>query len=184
MPSSRFEKAANLAKQLKTWNHNDVAQVVRESLDLESKNTWGYGLSNSRQDIALETGGKFEASQEFDNPMQCFHSYVAVGLRPPAEVLICMERCIGDYIRGGGKISLDNAFFGKEHVATRSYAKLNHDNSLDSKYAFFDAIKDLSARKSIEGKAEEFLSAHLDDSLSDVQSFLKGFNRWKSSKNR
>ena len=69
MPSSRFEKAANLAKQLKTWNHNDVAQVVRESLDLESKNTWGYGLSNSRQGIALETGAN--SKQAKNSIIQC-----------------------------------------------------------------------------------------------------------------
>jgi hypothetical protein len=181
---SRFEKAAALAKKFGTWNHNDVALAVKESLESESKNPWVYGVVSTEHDNAQETEEQPKIDHEFDNPMECFHSYVAVNLRPPSEVMICIEKCMSDYLRAGGKLSLDRAFFGKEHVATKSYAKLNYDKSLDSKYAFFDAVKDLSKRKSLEGKAEEFLSTHLDDSLSDVQSFLKGFNRWKSSKNR
>lgn len=49
MPSKRFEKAAVLAEKLKTWNHNDVALAVKESLETESQNSWVYGLSKSAE---------------------------------------------------------------------------------------------------------------------------------------
>ena len=181
---SRFEKAAALATKFGTWNHNDVALAVKESLESESKNSWVYGVVSTEHDNAKETEEQPEIDYEFDNPMECFHSYVAVSLRPPAEVMICIDKCMSQYLRAGGKLSLDRAFFGKEHVATKSYAKLNYDKSLDSKYAFFDAVKDLSKRKSLEGRAEEFLSSRQDDFSTDVYSFLKGYERWKSNKNR
>ena len=182
MPSLRFEKAAALAKKLRTWNHNDVALVVKESLDSESGNPWFYGMASSQHGNAL-VAEQSEISHEFDNPMECFYSHVAVGLRPPTEVMICIGKCMSEYLVAGGQLSLDKAFFGEEHVATRSYAKHNYDKSFDSKYAFFDAVKDLSERKSLEGKAEEFLSSRYDDFSTDLQSFLKGYGRWKLRKN-
>ena len=181
---SRFEKAAALAIKFGTWNHNDVALAVKEALKSERSNPWFYGLESNQRDIVLGAEEQSEIGYEFDNPMECFHSYIAVGLRPPVEVMICMEKCISDYLRAGGKLSLDKAFFGKEHVATKSYAKLNYDKSLDSKYAFFDAVKGFSKRKSLEGRAEEFLSSRQDDFSTDVYSFLKGYDRWKHNKNK
>ena len=181
---SRFEKAAALAIKFGTWNHNDVALAVKEALKSERSNSWFYGLESNQRDIALGAEEQSEIGYEFDNPMECFHSYIAVGLRPPVEVMICMEKCISDYLRAGGKLSLDKAFFGKEHVATKSYAKLNYDKSLDSKYAFFDAVKGFSKRKSLEGRAEEVLSSRQDDFSTDVYSFIKGYDRWKRNKNR
>ncbi len=184
MSQSRFEKAAILAEQLKTWNHNDVARVVKECLDSRRQNTRALGTPDFGRGIELDAEGQPRIDYKFDNPMECFHTHVAVGLNPPLEVMICMERCIRDYFLAGGKISLDEAFFGNKHVATKSYAKLNYDKSLHSKYAFFDATKKFSKRKSLEGKAEEFLSQRLDDRSSDLASFLKGYNRWKSNKNK
>ena len=184
MLSSRFEKAAALATKFGTWNHNDVALAVKESLKSERSNSWFYGLESNQRDFALGADEQSKIGYVFDNPMECFHSYIAVGLRPPVEVMICMEKCMSDYLRAGGKLSLDKAFFGKEHVATKSYAKLNYDKSLDSKYAFFDAVKGFSKRKSPEGRAEEFLSSRQDDFSTDVYSFLKGYDRWKHNKNK
>jgi len=184
MPSKRFEKAAVLAEKLKTWNHNDVALAVKESLETESQNSWVYGVADSRVDNILETQNQINISADFDNPMECFYSFVMVGLQPPPEVVICVGKCIGNYFQNGGKISLDKAFFGNDHVALKSYAKSNYDKSLNSKYAFFEAIKDYSSRKSLEGKAEEFLSTRLDDYSTDIHSFLKGYDRWKSIKNK
>ena len=184
MSQSSFEKAAILAEQLKTWNHNDVARVVKECLDSRRQNTRALGTPDFGRGIELDAEGQPRIDYKFDNPMECFHTHVAVGLNPPLEVMICMERCIRDYFLAGGKISLDEAFFGNKHVATKSYAKLNYDKSLHSKYAFFDATKKFSKRKSLEGKAEEFLSQRLDDRSSDLASFLKGYNRWKSNKNK
>lgn len=183
MSQSRFEKAAPLARELKTWNHNDVAQVVKESLGSQSQSAGALGAADSRKGMALEAESQARIDYEFDNPMECFHTHVAVGLNPPLEVMICMERCIQNYFLAGGKISLDKAFFGKEHVATKSYAKLNYDKSLHSEYAFFDATKNSSKRKSLEGKAEEFLSKRLGDHSTDIATFLKGYSRWKSNKN-
>jgi len=183
MSQSRFEKAAPLARELKTWNHNDVAQVVKESLGSQSQSAGALGAADSRKGMALEAESQARIDYEFDNPMECFHTHVAVGLNPPLEVMICMERCIRDYFLAGGKISLDEAFFGKEHVATKSYAKLNYDKSLHSKYAFFDATKKFSKRKSLEGKAEEFLFKRLGDQSTDPATFLKGYSRWKPNKN-
>lgn len=183
MSQSRFEKAAILAEQLKTWNHNDVARVVKECLGSQRQNTRALGTPDFGHGIEMDEEGQPRIDYNFDNPMECFHTHVAVGLNPPLEVMICMERCIRDYFLAGGNISLDEAFFGKEHVATKSYAKLNYDKSLHSKYAFFDATKKFSKRKSLQGKAEEFLSERLGDHSTDPATFLKGYSRWKSNKN-
>jgi len=183
MSQWRFEKAARLARELKTWNHNDVAQVIRDSLDSQNLNVRASGAADSGYGITLGTESQPIFDYEFDNPMECFYSYVTVELSPPPEVMICMRLCIRDYFLAGGKISLDEAFFGKEHVATKSYAKLNYDKSLHSKYALFDATKKFSKRKSLEGKAEEFLFKRLGDQSTDPATFLKGYSRWKSNKN-
>jgi len=79
MPSARFEKAAALAEKLKTWNHNDVAFAVRESLETESQNSWVYGVADFRMENILETQNQINTSADFDNPMECFHSFVMVG---------------------------------------------------------------------------------------------------------
>ena len=184
MSQSRFEKAATLVEELKTWNHNDIARVVKESLGTQSQNTRALGTPDFGRVIELDAEGQPRIDYKFDNPIECFYTHVAVGLNPPLEVMICMERCIRAYFLAGGEISLNKAFFGKEHVPTKSYAKLNHDKSLHSKYAFFDAIKHSLERKSLEGKAEEFLTKYRGDFSSDPASFLKGYNRWKSNKNR
>lgn len=106
MSQSRFEKAAPLARELKTWNHNDVAQVVKESLGSQSQSAGALGAADSRKGMALEAESQARIDYEFDNPMECFHTHVAVGLNPPLEVMICMERCIRDYFLAGGKIIL------------------------------------------------------------------------------
>ena len=51
---SRFEKAAALAKKFGTWNHNDVALAVKESLESESKNPWVYGVVSTEHDNGLD----------------------------------------------------------------------------------------------------------------------------------
>ena len=147
MSQSRFEKAAILAEQLKTWNHNDVARVVKECLGSQRQNTRALGTPDFGHGIEIDAEGQPRIDYNFDNPMECFHTHVAVGLNPPLEVMICMERCIRDYFLAGGNISLDEAFFGKEHVATKSYAKLNYDKSLHSNYAFLTQLKNSQKEK-------------------------------------
>jgi hypothetical protein len=182
MPASRFEKAAVLAERLKTWNHNDVAKIVRECLDQEIKNGLVYGLADSETGLSIDTKSYPFITHEFDNPAECFHSLISVGLEPPAEVMICMNKCIGEYFRAGGQKSLDNAFFGVEHVSSRSYARKNHDKSLDSRYALFDEITKLPSKWSLAHGAEVFLSTRYEDFTTDIDSFLKGYRRWKQNK--
>jgi len=182
MPSSRFEKAAALAERLKTWNHNDVAKTVRECLDQEIKNALVYGLADSETGLSVHTKGHPFNTHEFDNPAECFHSFIAVGLEPPAEVMICMSKCIGEYFKAGGQQSLDKAFFGIEHVSSKSYARKNHDKSLASRYALFDEIMNLSSARSLAHGAEAFLSTHYGDFTTDIDSFLTGYRRWKNKK--
>ena len=43
--------------------------------------------------------------------------------------------------------------------------------------------KKFSKRKSLEGKAEEFLSKRLGDHSTDPATFLNGYSLWKSNKN-
>ena len=182
MPASRFEKAAVLAERLKTWNHNDVAKIVRECLDQEIKNGLVYGLADSETELSIDTKSYPFITHEFDNPAECFHSLISVGLEPPAEVMICMNKCIGEYFKAGGQQSLDKAFFGIEHVSSKSYARKNHDKSLDSRYALFDEITKLPSKWSLAHGAEVFLSKRYEDFTTDIDSFLTGYRRWKQNK--
>lgn len=54
MSQSRFEKAEILAKQKKTWNHNDVARVVKECLGLQRQNTRALGTPDFGDGVEMD----------------------------------------------------------------------------------------------------------------------------------
>ena len=74
MSQWRFVKAARLARALKTWNHNDVAQVIRDSLDSQDQNARASRTADSGYGTALETKSQPIIDYKFDNPIECFHN--------------------------------------------------------------------------------------------------------------
>jgi|MEHZ01.4.fsa_nt_MEHZ011191506.1_2 hypothetical protein len=184
MPSMRFEKAEKLAENYKTWNHTEVALAVKESLALEINNGVIFGFGGLRQNHEGEEVVPPEWEQRFDSPLECFHVFVSMDLEPPAEVIICASKCIGFYLQSGGNQSLDEAFFGRTHSFRNSYAKTKFDQNLGSSYALFDRWQNFSSKATLSKKAEQFLSEVFHDYETDIESFLKGYRRWKANKNR
>lgn len=125
-----------------------------------------------------------------DSPMENFECYVDMGFFPPPEVMIAIRLCFQKYLASAGDISLDEAFFGVPHKKRESYAyrkhrkwKFKHFHSyLDGLERKRKHLKETNKpKKSLEQLVEQYLSSLFPggDPGVDVDTFLRGYRRWK-----
>ena len=190
MASMRFSEAGVLASERGTWNDNDIALLVPKDLEREKALGIRLGLADSESSLNTVDASYKQHPEKFDNPFECFHAYIAMDLVPPPEILICVNKCIGEYLKLGGKISLDQAFFRDVHKVKTSYSKQKFDEGFNSKYALFRRWIEVRKNKteavgeSLYKSAERYLLEVHEDRVSDIDNFLKGFKRWKARKSR
>lgn len=129
------------------------------------------------------------------NPLEELGRYLDFGIYPPPEVLKAIHLRYEQYLIGRGYVSLDVAFFGREHSKLNSVAyrerlqeyEVFHTLVCQSK---FQLPPDLLATCALEGKtlkemAENFLRTKgkfLKKEI-DIEAFLKGYRRWKKNHN-
>lgn len=124
--------------------------------------------------------------REGDNPLEIFLSCVESGFYPPPEVMIVVASCFHNYIVGGGKKDLSEVFFGKNK---------SFDISIDvprlTKYLDFEVnwAKNKNSSESLQLVAENYIAycseagneSEFDQNI-DVESFLRGYRRWKKDR--
>ena len=124
------------------------------------------------------------------DPLSSFSYNVNIGFYPPPEIMLIFGIAIERYFDSNGNISLDEAFFGEKHQKTKSLAYKKHKKR---KYMFFDFYVRNKQAKNKDSKLslEEHVSNLLEDTHPftliasgfspdvDVDTFLRGYRRWK-----
>ncbi len=112
--------------------------------------------------------------------IEAFKFNLEFGHYPPPEILLCIAEGFDRYVHAGGKLSLDEAFFGEKHKHGKSLP--NHKSKAET-YGFFHVEVTLNddARLSLENLAEGYISKMRipDSQKPDVESYLRGYRRWK-----
>lgn len=120
------------------------------------------------------------------------------GSYPPPEILLVISNLLKYYLKQGGNISLDEAFFGRRHTKSKSIAHLSKDWN---DYRVFNSMLEDTTRHfewepewdmypfrepewSLEKCAEAFLLHWYRNeypTMPDAEIFLRGFRRWKKA---
>ncbi|MAL95625.1 MAG: hypothetical protein CME40_11160 [Haliea sp.] len=180
-------------------NTNEKAYEIRELL--ESPGIDDYPSLDSLEDswrVLSNYYGEWDGKPLIDrveipdrtagSPIENFQFHVESGFYPPPEIMILIQRCFQKYLAMGGDISLDEAFFGEPYKKRTSFAYRRHQIW---RYAAFHNLEVVlhqghlqqtgQPKKSLEQLAEDYLSSLFsgDDAGIDVDTFLRGYRRWK-----
>lgn len=125
-----------------------------------------------------------------NNPISSFEYYLDLGFYPPPEIMMVLGDALRLYFAGAGQFSLDEILFGEKHKKTSSFAYKKYKKF---RYQFFDIHVNLSRRK--EGNSDQSLEAVMLKVLEetnpvtmamlgfdpdvDIDTFLRGYRRWK-----
>lgn len=115
------------------------------------------------------------------------------GFVPPAEVIICIAYAFELYFEAAGSLTLEEVFFGKVKRGAGNYAK--RLAKTEDRYSIFDyyvqrelhffgtleklALHILKTDKSNDQMKTSILRGFTEE---NIDSFLKGYGRWKKSK--
>lgn len=120
------------------------------------------------------------------SPVEAFVDYVNAGTTPPSYITIALAKGFEHYLESGGKIDLEEVFFGKTvrgqgNFAQRAQLDLNYEDfqieAIGYVFTDFDGKTTSSNPDSLTTTAECFLTRN--DINIDVDSFLRGFRRWQ-----
>lgn len=127
-----------------------------------------------------------------DNPILSIEYYLGLGFYPPPELMMILSDSLSLYFNCAGKLSLDEILFGKKHKKTSSFSYNKHQKF---KYQFFemhlnrinkkDGFSNLSLEtrmlKIIEETPSEVLASFGFHPNVDIDTFLRGYRRWKQN---
>ena len=117
-----------------------------------------------------------------------FMRYVGAGHPPPPHVMAEMYRFFNTYTESRGDLSLDEAFFGRKHNKRHSIPYRNLEGIEYSDFHYRVKLNNHEPkeyRATIRALAENHLlyknqlRVAAGDEEIDVESFLKGYRRWK-----
>jgi hypothetical protein len=147
-----------------------------------------YGSDeDGNPDIDRATAGKPTST-----PIEMFDYYVDVGIYPPPEIMLCIADCFRKYFSAEGKLSLDECFFGSAHKMRESlsYVKSQYYRymlfQVEVQYHREQCLSTGESPRSLETLAEDHLSSPFGatHSTDDVDTFLRGYRRWRKYVNR
>jgi hypothetical protein len=140
-------------------------------------------ISKDDQSPSMNQGKPRDLLQSPTNtPIEALATYLEMGTYPPPEVLLAVADCFTLYYQSHGKIELEEAFFGR---VRRKSGNFSARRSRDLLYRFFHtqvAMEgELGDNSNMTVLAEKFL-ARMNVSDFEVDTFLRGYRRWKSLK--
>jgi hypothetical protein len=126
-------------------------------------------------------------------PLDTFMGFLAMGRYPPPEILLAIEKCFRSYFEQAGKLELEDVFFSKPRKQ-----RLGNNSAQASRDLIYEAFalrfelemirwrtnkenfgeRKAGQRPTLSRVAEDFLEAKETVRL-DVDSFLRGYQRWK-----
>lgn len=185
----KYSEAFKLASN----NTNERVGKIREFINsLEGEDEFQEIKKLESQWIKLTKADPEQINEikrrSMNNPLESFRLMVLSGYYPPPEILIAITNCFTHYLIMHGEVSLDEAFFSKKHVYRTSASYLRNK---ENKYSLFKYIfiekNDIPAHlenASLTECAICFLNSIYGESgwgdKLDVESFLRGFRRWRN----
>ncbi|MDO6776469.1 hypothetical protein Q4591_14015 [Shewanella sp. 3_MG-2023] len=194
MTRSNIHKLMNSKKGIKRINSNENVDIERGKLKANYiseeypiytslENTWRY--LESEYDVIKRD------EHPAQDPLSSFAYYIDSGFYPPPELMIVISSAINHYLDAKGEKSLDEILFGIKHQKTKSLSYKQHKQT---KFAYFQFFADLEVSKQenqnisfekmmelvLENTDPIILSGLGFDSNIDIDSFLRGYRRWKN----
>ena len=187
--SWRLDEATSLYGE-----HNTAERAVRWRELLEDERLQDYpvmaGLEESWQLLSsmygedpVHGGALIKRAERADcSPLRTLLYYLDAGFYPPPEFLLAVSACVRKYFAAGGDISLDEAFFGKPH---KKYGSAADEQCRRDRYIGFQLFCKLDEgpekpKRSLSQLAEDYLLIEVQGAEAmDVESFLRGYRRWK-----
>ncbi len=117
-----------------------------------------------------------------DTALSSFMFCIDSGFYPPPEVLLALESCFKTYFLADGGLELEDVFFGERKKGVGNYAALKARNQLYVDFHFKVTFSH-DTNTSLEELAESMISNHISDPDIDIDSFLRGYRRWKNTMN-
>lgn len=120
------------------------------------------------------------------DPLSSFAYYLELGFYPPPEIMVVIGKALENYFTSNGSMSLDDALFGEKHKKTNSLSYKKHKIN---KYLMFHFFIKKSENSKL--SLEKILSNIIDeadpitmrilgfDSNIDMDTFMRGYRRWK-----
>jgi len=172
-------KSSNF-KSFNTW---DYANEVRTNLpnqtqsliDTEWEEAWQILLKeyNQHEEVVVRD------LQRFDTPFEAFVDAIGTGHYPPPEVLLALAKCFSVYIESEGKISLEEALFGKPKQKRGVWAKQKADEKIFWHFKLYLGsawIRNRALKVVHIQEAKNFLIKK--NRRDDPDSFLRAYRRW------
>lgn len=140
----------------------------------EFEHSWNILRESSSHNV-------IEREQVESNPLNSFLYLIESGLYPPPELLIVVASCFRAHMISGGKTNLSEDFFGKDK-------QFDHciNVSKITKYMDFELKWVIDKKESLQDVAEQYLlecsekNNNTFGENTDVESFLRGYRRWKN----
>lgn len=129
-------------------------------------------------------------------PLDAIIHWIEMPRYPPIEVLATIAETFEIYLQAEGKLSLEDVFFGDAKKSVGNYAARKCRYNVFEKFELHNSLNYIRAHNKqettpgLEMLAERFLSNGKEvllledksnDDIEDVDSFLRGYRRWKKS---
>lgn len=127
-----------------------------------------------------------DIESDLSSPVEAFVHYAMSGTLPPPYITLAIAKGFEHYLESGGKIGLEEVFFGKTvrgqgNFAQRVQFDLNYEDFQREAngYVYTNLNGELTSSNSLTlaSSAERFLTKN--NINIDVDSFLRGFRRWQ-----
>lgn len=175
--------------EINKHNSWDSVRETREQLTKSEDYPFLDGLEQTWKIIQQDYGSIIKRDDDegsAETPLNSFMYLVEMGFYPPPEVLLEIFNCFNLYYMAQGSLELEDVFFGKRkkgignHAAQKSQDWIYQHLWMNEQMESIPSIKP-KAIKSISLIASEMLDHFKLDEL-DLDSFLRGYRRWKSRK--
>lgn len=124
-----------------------------------------------------------------ETPLETFMACLLNGYYPPPEILFSIYGCFERYIECGGKISLEEAFFGRKKRGVGNWsARRAKEGPFPTFHTY--ATKSSRAKESLASLGVKFLSEPMNRHWleryppENAESFLRGYYRWQEGERK
>jgi hypothetical protein len=174
---------------------NDLIPSFTSNLnDLNNFRSFGSFELNLLESKFLKVGGRLsevnESNYIIDNPVDLFMNDILYGQIPTPETLSSLYKCFNLYYLSNGTLTLEDVFFGKFIKRAGNYAQRKTSKQVYSEFHFSVIREDYKSDFDLKNFALRYIDNNHEEipSLSyfheeNINSFLKGYDRWKSKIN-
>lgn len=196
-----FEWTANCKQRIKSsetfplvtsddlLDNNITPSFVSELNDLNNFRPFGteelQELEKKYSRVGIREEHQNESNYIIKHPVDTFMSELRYGCIPSPEILASVYRCFNLYYLANGSLSLEEVFFGKPVKRAGNYSKRRFAKDVYSNFHFsvirsehqdgFE-LKDFAIQYIKNAEEEPTLNYFHEE---NIQSFLKGYERWK-----